>query len=105
MVSNCTAPSRRSTPSTPARRSGAPSSPWARRNRRRASSAESDVVPVTNRSLWPVRARNGGVGHTSGVAPALIVLAVVVVVLLVLVPMILIVVTEYERAVFFRLGR
>ena len=38
IVSSCTAPRCRSTPRTPARRSGAPRKPWARRAIRRASS-------------------------------------------------------------------
>ena len=40
IVSSWTAPRWRSTPGTPARRSGAPRNPWARRAIRRASSAE-----------------------------------------------------------------
>ena len=39
IVSSWTAPRWRSTPRTPARRSGAPRKPWARRAMRRASSA------------------------------------------------------------------
>src|SRR4051812_33300156 len=44
MVSSCTAPNRCSTPTTPAPRSGAPSTPWARRNRRRASPRVSSSI-------------------------------------------------------------
>src|SRR5687768_810881 len=59
MVSSCTAPSRRSSPGTPARRSGAPRSPCARSTSRRASSARSDSGTAPHgRGVWAARSRH-----------------------------------------------